>query len=176
MSSRSRSSSQSSSTIRAGNKFPVLGRVQLRCILVIRAAAEARASPQPTSFSNRWIPISRTISRCRKRLSRRPAGTAYHLQNVALLRWYTGASENVGSTYSFPDSHALTESAKPCPARDAPFRPSFADYCGHPAEQPAQRTSTHRLLGRLWRSGFHHPASRDLATVGRHHRRLLHAR
>ena len=44
-------------------------------------------------------------------------GTAYHLQNVALLPWYTGASEGLGSTYSFPDAQALAEPAKPCPAR-----------------------------------------------------------
>ena len=44
-------------------------------------------------------------------------GTAYHLQNVALLPWYTGAFEGLGSTYSFPDAQALTEPAKPCPAR-----------------------------------------------------------
>ena len=36
-------------------------------------------------------------------------GTAYHLQNVALLPWYTGASEGLGSTYSFPDAQTLTE-------------------------------------------------------------------
>jgi chitinase len=40
--------------------------------------------------------------------------TAYHLQNVALLPWYTGASESLGSTYSFPDAQTLTEPAKPC--------------------------------------------------------------
>ena len=44
-------------------------------------------------------------------------GTEYHLQNVALLPWYTGAAEGIGSAYSFPDAQALTEPAKPCPAR-----------------------------------------------------------
>ena len=44
-------------------------------------------------------------------------GTTYHLQNVALLPWYTGASEGLGSTYSFPDARALPEPAKPCRAR-----------------------------------------------------------
>jgi chitinase len=42
----------------------------------------------------------------------------YHLQNVALLPWYTGASESLGTTYSFPDTQALIEPAKPCPARN----------------------------------------------------------
>ena len=49
------------------------------------------------------------------------AGEAvYHLQNVALLPWYTGGSDGLGSTYSFPDGKALTESAKPCPAVGRP--------------------------------------------------------
>jgi chitinase len=43
-------------------------------------------------------------------------GAAYHLQNVAMLPWYTGASEDLGSTYSFPDAQTLTEAATPCPA------------------------------------------------------------
>jgi chitinase len=46
---------------------------------------------------------------------------AYHLQNVALLPWYTGSSESLGSTYSFPDSHTLTEPAKPCAPRNGPL-------------------------------------------------------
>jgi chitinase len=42
---------------------------------------------------------------------------AYHLQNAALLPWYTGSSQDLGSTYSFPDEQTLTEPAKSCPAR-----------------------------------------------------------
>jgi chitinase len=44
-------------------------------------------------------------------------GATYHLQNVALLPWYTGAAEGLGNTYSFPDAQVLTGPAKPCPAR-----------------------------------------------------------
>jgi chitinase len=44
-------------------------------------------------------------------------GVPYHLQNAALLPWYTGASEGLGSTYSFPDAQALGDRSKPCPAR-----------------------------------------------------------
>jgi chitinase len=44
-------------------------------------------------------------------------GTSYNLQNVALVSWYLGPSENLGSTYSFPDAHALPDRSKPCPAR-----------------------------------------------------------
>ena len=48
-------------------------------------------------------------------------GAVYHLENVALLPWYTGTAESgkLGRIYSFPDSHALTEAARPCPARGA---------------------------------------------------------
>jgi chitinase len=49
----------------------------------------------------------------------RAAADTYHLQNVALLPWYTGASDGLGSTYSFPDAQVLTSAAQPCPARHA---------------------------------------------------------
>jgi chitinase len=41
-------------------------------------------------------------------------GTIYHLQNIALLPWYIGLSEGLGSAYSFPDAQALPEPSKPC--------------------------------------------------------------
>jgi len=44
-------------------------------------------------------------------------GTAYHVQNVALLPWYTGPFPGSGALYSFPDEHALAERSQPCPAR-----------------------------------------------------------
>jgi len=43
--------------------------------------------------------------------------TVYHLQNVALLPWYTVGAEGLGKTYSFPDAQALADPAKPCPER-----------------------------------------------------------
>jgi chitinase len=46
----------------------------------------------------------------------RVGGVAYHLQNVALLPWYMGSSEGFGNAYSFPDSRALSEPARPCTA------------------------------------------------------------
>jgi chitinase len=39
-------------------------------------------------------------------------GMPYHLQNVALLSWYTGS---VSPPYSFPDAKALTVPVKSCP-------------------------------------------------------------
>jgi len=47
----------------------------------------------------------------------RAGKSTYHLQNVALLPWYVGSSDGLGTGYSFPDPKALTEVAKPCPAR-----------------------------------------------------------
>lgn len=57
----------------------------------------------------------------------RPDGNAYHLQNAALMTWYLGAAESLGSTYSFPDAQVLAAPAKPCPARgrrSAPPKPT----------------------------------------------------
>lgn len=44
----------------------------------------------------------------------------YHLQNMALLPWYIGAAEGLGSTYSFPDAQALTAPATSCPVLARP--------------------------------------------------------
>jgi chitinase len=76
-------------------------------------------------------------------------GTMYHLQNVALLPWYTAASEEIGRAYSFPEAHALTEPAQPCPARGGPAG-------GGPAAPPEPTVAAvpvsgppngHRLIG-----------------------------
>src|ERR1035437_6455918 len=77
-------------------------------------------------------------------------GAAYNLQNVALLPWYTGALEGLGSAYSFPDAQALTDPAKPCPARggrpagggaSAPPKPTVA------AVPMSGSPNGHRLIG-----------------------------
>ena len=72
----------------------------------------------------------------------------YHVQNGALLPWYTGAAEGLGSTYSFPDPQALTEAAHPCPARGrggqggaAPTAPTTAPI---PLSSPP---NGHHLIG-----------------------------
>jgi chitinase len=45
-------------------------------------------------------------------------GTTYHLQNVALIPWYTQAPGE--KTYSFPDTSILSRPAIPCPVRRRP--------------------------------------------------------
>ena len=79
----------------------------------------------------------------------------YHLQNVALLPWYTGGAEGLGKSYSFPDAQALAEPAKPCPARGrwrgAPSQPTAtpAPMSGSP--------NGHLLIG-YW-AGYGGPGS-----------------
>lgn len=84
----------------------------------------------------------------------------YHLQNVALLPWYIGTREGLGSRYSFPDAHALSTSATPCqtPGRagagigaTAPPNPTVAavPYSGSP--------NGHQLIG-YW-AGYGGPGS-----------------
>ena len=72
-------------------------------------------------------------------------GAAYHLQNVALLPWYTGAAQGLGSTYSFPDANALADPAKPCSAyrrhEDSAAEPTVAAIS---APNPPNR---HKLIG-----------------------------
>ncbi len=78
-------------------------------------------------------------------------GATYHLQNVALLPWYTGASEGLGSTYSFPGAQALTDPSKPCQTRG---RHSGAGDSASAAIKPAVAAvptsgspNGHRLIG-----------------------------
>ena len=81
-------------------------------------------------------------------------GTTYHLQNIALLPWYTGASEGLGSTYSFPDAQALTDRAAPCPprgGRSAPPKPTAA------AVPASGAPNGHQLIG-YW-AGYGGPGS-----------------
>jgi chitinase len=97
-----------------GNVFPgwlrldsVSGGDQGRCGGTSVATRYFLLEPTNTNPKNN-IPVS-------KAFVARSAGVAYHLQNVALLPWYTRVSEAPGSPYSFPDAAALPEAAKPCP-------------------------------------------------------------
>ena len=63
---------------------------------------------------------------------------SYHLQNVALLPWYTG----VGNAYSFPDPQALTERSQPCAPRGG--RPAQPTAMPVPLSGPAKG---HQLIG-----------------------------
>lgn len=82
--------------------------------------------------------------------------TNYHLQNVPLLSWYAGttSSEAKNDTYSFPDSKAITEPAKPCPV------PSGANNFGRQGVPPPKTAPVandkapngHQLIG-YWNGG-----------------------
>jgi chitinase len=71
-------------------------------------------------------------------------GTAYHLENVALLPWFaqSAATETFKGAYSFPDTQALPAHAQPCSgSRNRNARPS---------DSPAARTEApndHALIG-----------------------------
>jgi chitinase len=83
-------------------------------------------------------------------------GTAYHLQNVALLPWYTGASEGLGKYYSFPDAQALAEPAQPCPAGWGRYGPGRGEAAPpQPTAEPVPNSGPpngHELIG-YW-AGF----------------------
>jgi chitinase len=81
------------------------------------------------------------------------AAGAYHLQNVALLPWYTGAAE---ATYSFPDAKALPQAARPCQQRGGRGGPSPTK----PTAAPTPLTGSpngHKLIG-YW-AGYGGPGS-----------------
>jgi len=111
-----------------GNVFPAWTRLasvsagdQGRCGGTGVASAYFLLEPTNTNPKNN-IPAS-------KAFVAHVSGTDYHLQNVALLPWYSGASDDLGSTYSFPDAQTLAEPATPCPTPEgisAPPRPTVA--------------------------------------------------
>jgi chitinase len=80
----------------------------------------------------------------------RAGGATYHLQNVALLPWYIGASKSLGNTYSFPDAQALTAPAKAC------SQPSIVSPPPKPAVAAAPLSGSangHQLIG-YWTGTF----------------------
>lgn len=76
---------------------------------------------EPTDTNPRSeLPVSRPWVAASKHAS-------WHVQNVALLSWYLGTSNDLGSTFSFPDAHALAAPAAPCPAFPGTAAPTPAE-------------------------------------------------
>lgn len=138
---------------RPGNSFPPWMRpASMSAADQGRCTGSGVASPyfllEPTDINPKNnFPLSRPFITKQK-------GVTYHLQNAALLRWYFGASANLGSTHSFPDPEALSEPAKACPAftrgaagqRTAPPRPAVAAVPHNDGD------NSHKLIG-YW-SGY----------------------
>ena len=79
----------------------------------------------------------------------RTGGVDFHLQNAALLPWYTGPATGLGNTNSFPDPSALPAPASPCTRRrggDSTTAPPTV------AALPRGPANGHRLIG--YRAGF----------------------
>ena len=77
-------------------------------------------------------------------------GSSWHVQNVALLRWYLGVSNDLRGPYSFPDTVRLTTPATAC----APLRTTAATSARQASTEPtpaAIRLNTppngHKLIG-----------------------------
>lgn len=82
------------------------------------------------------------------------AGRSWHLQNVALLRWYLGSADGLSSTLAFPDAHALSTPAQPCSAPHAAAAASTPQPPAEPAVAPIPLNSApngHQLIG-YWTS------------------------
>lgn len=77
-------------------------------------------------------------------------GTQWHVQNVALLRWYLEASAGLPGPYSFPDTGRLTSPATPCapPRTTAATSEPQASIEPTPAAIPLNTPPNgHRLIG-----------------------------
>jgi chitinase len=125
-----------------GNAFPAWMRPgeQAACGGTAAGSTYFQLEPTDTNPKNN-IPASRAFVA-------QSNGRRYHLQNVALLRWYLNASEAIGTVYSFPDPAVLAAPATPCPAR------SGRAGSGPPSRQPTvaaapriEPRNGHELIG-----------------------------
>ncbi len=126
-----------------GNNFPAWMRVgdQTGCGGTGVGTPYFLLEPTNTNRKNNF-PVSKGFAAHR-------GGTTYHLQNVALLPWYVGAAEGLGTTYSFPDASVLTEAAKPCPTgfgrpgggQQAPAKPTAEAIAAN------GKDNGHKLIG-----------------------------
>ncbi|MHB1935833.1 MAG: glycosyl hydrolase family 18 protein [Acidobacteriaceae bacterium] len=82
----------------------------------------------------------------------RVAGFTYHLSNIATLHWYLGTASNPVSTYSFPDSKALSGPAQPCPNRR--LRAAMGTEPSVTPIPSSGSTNGHRLIGYWTGSNF----------------------
>jgi chitinase len=73
-------------------------------------------------------------------------GTAYHLQNVALLPWYTGNAAGLNHAYSFPDASALSSPAVPCSPRHSRSN-AVLEKPTAAAVPSGDSSNGHRLIG-----------------------------
>ena len=110
---------------------------QGRCGGTLAATRYFLLEPTDTSAKNE-IPASASFTAT-------VAQNTWHLQNVALLNWYTGE----GPAYSFPDARLLSSPARPCAAAPDPWD-------GGTAAPPAPKVSVsstvangngHQLIG-----------------------------
>ncbi len=74
----------------------------------------------------------------------RVGGKVFHLQNVALMGWYTGPAEPLGTTYSFPNARVLAAPAEPCPPRQRHTGPPETTVSAIPNHRPP---NGHQLIG-----------------------------
>lgn len=80
-------------------------------------------------------------------------GMTWHLQNVALLLWYTGTAAGSGGALSFPDRQVLASPAVPCPVRSFGTPATAASLPPLPDAIPVKGPANgHRLIGYL--AGF----------------------
>lgn len=76
----------------------------------------------------------------------RTGGREYHLQNAALLPWYMGRVEGLGSAYSFPDPQALAGRSTPCAGRGGSPRTGVVKPVAEPVSNPGTGNG-HQLIG-----------------------------
>ena len=122
------------------------------------ASAYFLLEPTDTNFKNNFPASKAFVAKTKQH--------RYNLENVALLPWYTGVTEGLGNTYSFPDSKSLTAPAKPCPTRRRPGGEGGARATREPTVAPAPLSGPpngHELIGYSAGYGYGPFRLRDIA-------------
>ncbi len=149
-----------------GNRFPPWMRPRLmhpgdqgRCGGTGVASAYFLLEPTDTNHKNNFPYSTPFVATDR---------ATYHVENVALLPWYVGASGELSKTYSFPDTALLKNPAQTCPARRG--YPE-TEARSEPGVQPQPTNNKHKRprADRLLERQRKFPPARCLTAMGHHH-------
>lgn len=125
------------------------------------ASAERQASCGGSGAASTYFQLEPTDTNPKNNIPASPAFAAragtftYHVQNVALLPWYVGPAQALGSVYSFPDRRDLPARAVPCRGRGESVPASAPQTVA--AAPAAASPNGHKLIG-YW-SGYGGPGS-----------------
>jgi chitinase len=141
--------------VRGGRNVKVPGNVVPGWVRAVSSPADLPSVCGGTGVGSMYFLLEPTNTNPKNNIpaSKAFAAGSYHLQNVALLQWYTGTGSG---PFSFPDPNALPERAKPCPGR-GPGPQAKPTVAAVPHDPAPSKSNGHKLIG-YW-AGYGGPGS-----------------